>query len=284
MSSYDQARGRRVNFERNENDDVTDDSPSKRKRLFVISTPILKNTVSTTRQMPLDLDNGLPGILVRFGNTDSNELSFICLVDTCAAMNTGNLLVHQWIMTQYPELVAEYIQYDDENPFQPLKLECAVKDLAKADDLSSKLTAIVRYWTRYKEPNGKRAMLSFGLGKDIAVNSIIGIPTIRRWGMNLCFLSSTITAHHLKVRFSTAYEQSKSGLPASIEFTKDEFVRPAQGIPLTATALVTNLDAAITDGCHDGEALDTTTSTSEITTDDNTNGFLRRVVETPHLE
>ena len=58
--------------------------------------------------------------------------------------------VHQWLMTTYPEIVAEYIQFDDSDPFQPLQLECAVSDLSAVEDNHGKLTAIVRYWTQYK--------------------------------------------------------------------------------------------------------------------------------------
>ena len=64
-------------------------------------------------------------------------------MDTCAAMNTGNLMVHKWSMTQNPELVAEYIQLDDAHPFEPLPLHCAIEDLATIDSMHCKLTLIV---------------------------------------------------------------------------------------------------------------------------------------------
>ena len=48
-------------------------------------------------------------------------------------MNTGNLTVHNCLMTQHPEIVAEYIQFDDTRPFEPLHLHYAVKDLAKTE-------------------------------------------------------------------------------------------------------------------------------------------------------
>ena len=293
MSNLDQARNQQSTpRDTRRDDDIPEDSPPKRNRLYVMSASLLKNTVTAARHMPLDLDNGLPGILIRFGTEDKNESSFVCLVDTCAAMNTGNLKVHQWIMTQYPEIVAEYVQYDDEQPFQPLKLECAVKDIPTQDDLSGNLTAIVRYWTRYTEPNGQRAVISFGLGRDIAVNSIIGVPTIRKWGMSMCFMSNTITAHHIKVKFSTVYERSKNGLPSSVEFDSSEFIRPGVHPTAVATALVTNLTTqdqtaiAITDGCEDGAltATSPTVKPSTTVTDDDTNGYLRRVVSTHHLE
>ena len=46
-------------------------------------------------------------------------------------MNTGNLAVHQWLMNSHPHLVAKYIQFDDAHHFEPLRLHCAVADLAK---------------------------------------------------------------------------------------------------------------------------------------------------------
>ena len=45
--------------------------------------------------MPLDVDNGRPGIELLFGTSPANEMSFIYHMDTCAAMNTENLTVHK---------------------------------------------------------------------------------------------------------------------------------------------------------------------------------------------
>ena len=81
-------------------------------------------------------------------------------------------------MTAHPHLVAEYIQYDDTTPFQPIQLACAVRDLEKVESMHGKLTEIVRYWLRY-QVNDKYTILSFGLGADVAVNSIVGLPTLR---------------------------------------------------------------------------------------------------------
>ena len=52
-------------------------------------------------------------------------------------------------MTNYPSLVAEFIQYDDAETFDPIILQCAVTDLVKAENYCGKLTAIVRYWKPY---------------------------------------------------------------------------------------------------------------------------------------
>ena len=74
----------------------------------------------------------------------------MCHLDTCAAMNTGNLRVHQWLMTKHHNIADEYLQYN-KTPFEPLQLQCAVKELQSVESEHGKLTAIVRYKLRYKQ-------------------------------------------------------------------------------------------------------------------------------------
>ena len=163
---------KRVGFE--PDNTTPQDNQRKKGRLWVFSANILvSNAQIIAPPMPLDVDNGLPGIELWLGNDAKDEMCFICHMDTCAAMNTCNLAVHQWLMTSHSHLVAEYIQFDDAHPFEPLRLHCAVADLAKTESMHGKLTAIVRYWLRYKN-DGKHVILSFGLGESVMVNSIVG--------------------------------------------------------------------------------------------------------------
>ena len=111
-------------------------------------------------------------------------------------------------MTAYPHLVAEYIQYDDAAPFEPLQLACAVKDYETVSSMYGTLTAIVRYWMRYKVDN-KLITLSFGLGSDVAVNSILGLPTLRQWGKILNFADNKFLAPKLNKQFPLHYEPTK---------------------------------------------------------------------------
>ena len=100
-------------------------------------------------------------------------------MDTCAAMNTGNLLVHQWIMTKHPYIVCSYEQYNNENPFDPLSLSCAVT-MDKVSATYGKLTAVVTYHTQYTDTDGTPITLAFELGTSVAVNAIVSLPTIRK--------------------------------------------------------------------------------------------------------
>ena len=75
--------------------------------------------------MPLDIDNGLPGILLKNGQTSSSiSPNFLAHIDTCVSINIDNLLLHQLIITTYPACVAEYTQFDDDrNKFLPIQLQ-----------------------------------------------------------------------------------------------------------------------------------------------------------------
>lgn len=114
-----------------------------------------------------------------FGYDNTKEVRCICHMGTYATMNTGNLLVHQWIMTTNPYVVVEYIQYDDNMPSDPLQLYCTVEDLAKTEAMYGKLIAIVKYWLRSKHENKGRLLL-LGLDTSDVVTSIVGIPAIKQ--------------------------------------------------------------------------------------------------------
>ena len=68
----------------------------KKDRLWVFTAQILATPASDSNlPMPLDVDNGLPGVELWFGREAPYEIGLLCHLDSCAAMNTGNLQVHQ---------------------------------------------------------------------------------------------------------------------------------------------------------------------------------------------
>ena len=110
--------------------EVLDDKSMKKLRVWAYSALIWAIPAEKyTPPMPFDVDNGLPGDDLWFGTKKEDEVCFAYYLASYVTMNTGNLRVHQWLMTQHPTLVAEYIQYDDVHPFQPLQLQCTVNDL-----------------------------------------------------------------------------------------------------------------------------------------------------------
>ena len=78
-------------------------------------------------------------------------------------MSTANSLLHMWIMTTYPDIVLSYEKFDDDQPFKPIQLDCAVPSLL-VDKEANKLTAMATYKTSYTDSNGKMITILFGLG------------------------------------------------------------------------------------------------------------------------
>ena len=165
-------------------------------------------------------------------------------MDTCVTINTGNLMLHKWLVTQNPELVTEYIQFADTYPFDPIQVHCALEYLATIKSMYGKITVIVCYWLRYKQ-DGRCVLLSFGLGDSVAVHSLNGILTIKVWKVLLDFELDSMIARDVHVQFPLIFEATKHGLPPGIIFYASAFVRPLQGARYNDKALLTNLD---TDG------------------------------------
>ena len=59
--------------------------------------------------MPIPINNSLHSVCIRLGSVEDEENKMRILLDTGAAMNLGSLVYHLWVMSQYPEMVAEFI-------------------------------------------------------------------------------------------------------------------------------------------------------------------------------
>ena len=124
------------------------DKPTKPPAFLFSAVCFNTGPSNRVRPMPINIDNGLPAVAMRFGISDEKEMSFNVHLDSCAGLNIGNLDVHKWVITTYPYIVKHYIQFDDKDKFEPLGLNFAVNDVNVG-----KLTAIVIYYTRYSSVN-----------------------------------------------------------------------------------------------------------------------------------
>ena len=100
---------------------------SKRNKLFVLTCQILTTPVtSQPRRIPLTASSELLTINHQFRTHNKNETSFLCHIENYAVMNTGNLHLHEWVVTNNPDLVESYLEFDDSDLSVPLILDCAV--------------------------------------------------------------------------------------------------------------------------------------------------------------
>ena len=76
--------------------------------------------------MILTVSNSLPGHGIQLGTNDDEESYLLILWDSCTAINTVNILMNKWIITQHPNMVEEYEQFDNRDAFEPIKLTFSV--------------------------------------------------------------------------------------------------------------------------------------------------------------
>ena len=84
-----------VRGQQDEDTEIPEDASRKKSRAWVFAADIFTTPAANINPpMPLDVDNGLPGIELWFGKEENSEVGLLCHLDSWAAMNTGNLRVH----------------------------------------------------------------------------------------------------------------------------------------------------------------------------------------------
>ena len=83
------------------NNEVKEDRKPTDDPLFVIGYQIyIYNGKNLYICMPLTANNKLQSIHIRFGSSDNHsQISFASHIDSCAAMDLGNIRIHQWVIT-----------------------------------------------------------------------------------------------------------------------------------------------------------------------------------------
>jgi hypothetical protein len=179
----------------------------------------------TPPPMPIAINNGLPHILFELGTAPSlAELSG--LMDTCGALNTGYLLFHLWLMSERPDLVAEFISFDDSNPFEPIKLGGAIRDPSDFDATDhGNLTAVIRYYTPYVDTSGSPITISIALGNDVTVNTIFGLPMLCDLDSVISLRANSMHSRTLSRDFPITRAAASFGLPPNCSFDPADAAR-----------------------------------------------------------
>ena len=150
-------------------------------------------------------------------------------------------------MCTHPDVVLEYIQFDDPASFEPIHLSVATTS-DRPVDLHERgaLTAIVWYKTGITF-NEKPFILSIALGSSVAVNTIIGIPDIKMLGGVIDFVDNALTLKFVKIKFCLHGGHADGGLPPSITFDSSSFVHPQASQPVDDTQTQTLVTAVTMD-------------------------------------
>jgi hypothetical protein len=191
--------------------------------------------------MPIAVDNMLPVLSLALGLGATDNISLTGLCDSCGALNTGYTLFHQWIYATYPHLVAEYREFNDKNPFEPIKLLGAIRHPSDFNETDyGLLTAIIRYKTPYTATDGKPILLSIALGNDVSTNTIFGLPTLDSLQLTWDFSTNTATSKCCGNTFTIQRRGSKRGLPDNVHFDTNEFERIMAASEISAATATTD--------------------------------------------
>ena len=138
-------------------------------------------------------------------------------------MNVVNLKLHQYIIITNPYIVESYFKLHDENPFDPIRLNCALDE--EKNNLKVGLTSLVTYITCYKDSNQKSILFSFGLGKYVSVNAIIEKRTLKKWIANIDFDEYFLVSKKLNTKSALKYRINNSVMPLYVKFNSKDIVR-----------------------------------------------------------
>ena len=87
------------------------------------------------------------------------------------------------------------------------------------------ITDLAVYNTKYFHPNSTKIIqIKFGLCKEVAVNAIICIPTLKQLKASISFEGNFNNSPLVQTYFPLIYKPSKTGLPFSVEFYYKEFI------------------------------------------------------------
>ena len=94
------------------------------------------------------------------------------------------------------------------------------------DYMTGNLTAIVTNKTRYVDDNDNEVNLLSGLCRDVAVNAIIGKPTLKKRKFIMKFNSDDLISNRLNTKLLMTYKIAHYGIPPGIKSDIKDFKRP----------------------------------------------------------
>ena len=129
--------------------------------------------------MPIAINNSIPSIKFYLRLILEAEDCMRILVNTCAAMNTGNIDYYLWVMSQCPTMVAEHLKCDPNTKYDIVKLFATLDlNVTHQPNTHGQMTTIIRYDIPYLVHGKDPLILSFALGDNISLRSVFGIPTL----------------------------------------------------------------------------------------------------------
>jgi uncharacterized Zn finger protein (UPF0148 family) len=158
------------------NQDSALDAPRKKPIIFVADVVVLSSSSASRDILPAPIVSNFPHILLQFG-TDlgcSNCPIVRCVLDTAAALSTGNFHFVAAIAKQYPHCVAKIFVPKDYNP---IVLSGIVQ--RGGESVTTELTVGFQFHLPYLTKDGDTTSILIATGPHVTVNTIVGLPFIQ---------------------------------------------------------------------------------------------------------
>ena len=135
---------------------------------------------------------------------------------------------------------------------------------------------MVTYYTRYTTIDNIPILLSFGLGKEVAVNAIIDKPKLKEWKGCIEFERYLFSCGELRMPFAMEYKMADLGLNDEVKFDSTRFVRPKSVSSIGAHLISIERDTS--------DAKVVSEDMSDVISDTHTGGIFTRTVTKQHTE
>ena len=156
---------------------LPNNSPIKRSRFCAIFAKVAHIYPSTQKPIPIPINNYLPSVCLHLGSVEDEENKMRMLLDTGAAMDSGSLTYHLWVMSQCPEMVGEFIQCGDGTGYDVFQLLAALHLDSRHQPLDhGKIKVVIRYKTLYFINKRDPLFIYFVLENDVSLRCVLGLP------------------------------------------------------------------------------------------------------------
>ena len=141
-----------------------------------VSTTVLSTSAPAKRILPVPIQTCFPHIVLQLGQVlgCSKCPAIRCVVDTAAAINTGNLHYFAAIAKAFPHAVAAIYSAADHNP---IILSGIVQQ--GGSSVTTDLTVAFQFHMPYLTREGTNTTFLVACGPNVTVNCILGLPFIQ---------------------------------------------------------------------------------------------------------
>jgi hypothetical protein len=220
-----------INFSKSsKKDDEEKESPKKKikigDKVFNFITNAILNTRNGRTPLPISLHPELPHIRIQLGEPDADfNPALLGVLDTGATLTVGYHNYVLGICESYPQLVKSIIWAADK--YTPIELNGVVDDENSPNPGAGQLSAVVTFHMPYLTMNNHSTTFSVAIGKNVAVNVLIGMSFIRSTKLIIDAADDVAESKMLQCKpFEIVYKVAGRSEPNKIptEFLPDEAV------------------------------------------------------------